>query len=172
MWTSIVVLSLAAMVGGSDHRTSTCAFTISHAGAPAQVLGSNEATSRASVMTQRDSPLAIVAADLSGVALTAGSGSFERSGRHVLDVKNVSDKVITKARVTVMVGFGPGSGVGSGFKLQRPLAPGEQTRLEWKSGLGRGSEATSEGVSVVALVEEVQISGCLYRPSQTWPNSR
>lgn len=155
--------------GASDGRLY---FSISQVSSRAQVIGINESADRASVMTQPDSPLAILSADFGSLIVNAGIGWFERSGRHVLDVKNVSDKVITRARVVVMVGFGPRSGVGSGFKLDRPLAPGEQTRLEWKSGSGRGSEDTDEDVSVVALVDEVQMPECVYRPSQAWPNLR
>lgn len=172
MWTSIVALSLAALVGAENNRTTTCTFAVSQVVGPTRVMGTNEAAARGSVMAQPDSPLAILAADLSGLSMTASTGSFERSGRHVLDVKNVSDKVITAAKVVVMVGFGRSSGVGSGFKLPVPLAPGEQTRLEWNSGTGRGSEATTDDVSVVALVEEVQVAGCLYLPSQSWPGRR
>jgi hypothetical protein len=172
MRTSVLAVVLCAMMTGGTavaERQSGCSFAISHAVGSPEVLGGNEAAGRASVMAQPDSPLAILRADLGGVELTTGTGSFSRIGRHVLDVKNVSDKVITHARVMVRVGFGPSSGVGSGTKLARSLQPGEQARVEWKSGTGRGTDPTAEEVSVVALVEEVQLPGCTYRPSEAWP---
>ena len=172
MRTSVLAMAVCAVMASGPavaDRTAGCSFAISPETGSPQVVGGNVAASRASIMAQPDSPLAILKADLSGVELTTSAGWYSRTGRHVLDVKNVSDKVITDAEVMVRVAFGPNSGGGSGTKLGRPLQPGELARIEWKSGAGRGTDGTGREVFVIALVEEVQMAGCTYMPSQTWP---
>lgn len=166
----VIAIAVSAASTGVAHRTSACTFVISAQNGEPEIAGDNEAARRAWVMTQPDSPLAILRVDLSDVALYAGDGYYSRSGRHVVDVKNISDKVITEAQVMVRVAFSVASGGGSGMKLGRPLQPGEQARIEWKSGSGRGSHGTEREVSVVALVREVQTAACTYRPSQAWPS--
>ena len=140
-----------------------------------EIVGAPDAIARARVMTQPDSPLAIVRLDLSGINLVAGPGSFERTGRHAVDVRNVSNQVLTDAEVMVHVVIGEtggGSGVGSGRKTGRPLRSGEQIRIEWTPGTGRGSNATTDEVSIVAVVRQVRMAGCSYVPSQAWPVSQ
>ena len=78
--------------------TSGCTFAIAPPISAAVVAGDNDAARRASVMAQPDSPLRILGVDLSGLVLDAGYGSFTRHGRHVMDVQNVSDEVISEAR--------------------------------------------------------------------------
>jgi hypothetical protein len=119
-------------------------------------------------MDQPDSPVAITSLDVSGMQLTQTGGAFTRSGRHVAHIRNVSNRTIVEAEVVVYVGFGPRSGVGSGSKWRQPLQPGQSAKLEWVAGTGRGSIAGAERVSVVAVVEEVVIEGCIYRPSKRW----
>ena len=167
----IGVLTWVALTSGNAplEQTADCRFSISHAAEPAAIIGVADATVPAFIMRQPDSPLAIMAADLSGVSMTAAPGAFTRSGRHVVDVKNVSTSVITQARILVKTGVSSGSGVGSGAKLSRPLQPGEQTRIEWRSGNGRGSDRAGREVFVMVLIEEVQTPGCTFKPSQSWP---
>ena len=164
-----VLCAATAGAAPSPAGSGGCDFSVVSQAGRAEVIGGNEAAGRASVMVQRDSPLAILRADLTGVVMTAAEGAFTRSGRHVLEVKNVSDKIITNARLSVRVGFGPAGGVGSGVKLGRSLQPGEQARIEWTSGTGRGTHGSGEQPAVVALVEEVQFAGCTYHPSEAWP---
>jgi hypothetical protein len=121
------------------------------------------------IMVQPDSPLPILRVDLSGPVLSTAAGSFERSGQHVVDVKNVSDRVLTDAEVSVHVGSSYASGISSGVKLGRSLRPGERTRLSWKSGAGRGQGETDDPVSVTVMVGVVKSAGCTYKPSQSWP---
>jgi hypothetical protein len=83
--------------------------------------------------------------------------------------RNVSNEVVSIARVMVHVGFGFQNGVGSGSHGRRPLQPGEETRIEWKPGPGRGrSPLMNADVSIVAFVDEVRTASCTYRPSQAW----
>ena len=147
---------------------SGCTFDIAPAVYAPEVVGDNEAARRASVMTQPDSPLRILRVDLSGVDVKAGAGWFTRSGRHAIDVQNVSEQVISDARVTVKVGFSSRSGVSSSIKLRRPLKPREHARIDWNGGPGRGNIGTGADVFAMALVEEVETADCSYRPSQTW----
>jgi hypothetical protein len=91
------------------------------------------------------------------------------TGEQAVVLRNVSDQFITGATVMLRAGFGPKSGAGSGQRAGR-LAPGEQTRIAWKSGRSRGTSGSgSAGASIVAIVEEVTTDSCTYRPSQSWP---
>ncbi len=175
MIVAAVIVCTVAVSGvrvGAD-STSPCTFNLSADRPAPEIVGAPDVIARARVMTQPDSPLAIVRVDLSGVNLVAGPGSFEESGRYAVDVKNVSGQVLTDAQVSVHVVFGHGgSGVGSGFKVGRPVRPAEQARIEWKSGPGRGTHGTTEEVSVVAMVGWVTSAACKYMPSQAWPITR
>lgn len=163
-----LVAALIVAVPQSEPHT-LCAFTISRDAEAPQITGAPEVVSRTSVLHQPDSPLAIVAVDLSGMQLATAPGTYIRSGREAVVVKNVSDRILTDARVRVFVGFGPDSGGGIGSKLKQPLRPGEQVRLEWSSN-GQGNHpSTSDELVVVASVQEVTTEGCVYRPSQSWP---
>src|SRR5690606_34601667 len=137
-----------------------------------EVVGNNDAANRALVMTQPDSPLRILRVDLSGIDVKGGPGWFTRSGRHAIDVLNVSEQVIVEASVSVHVGFSSKGGIRSGMKLRRSLKPGEHARIEWSSGSGRGSIGSDAEPLVIVLVEEVETADCTYRPSQAWPDPR
>jgi hypothetical protein len=168
-----MVAPLAALIvavpQGEPH--TLCTFTISRDAEPPQITGAPEVVSRTSVMHQPDSPLAIVAVDLSEMQLATPPGTYTRSGREALVVKNVSDRILTNARVRVFTGFGRRSGGGHGSRLKQPLRPAEQVPLEWSS-KGQGNHpSTSDDVVVVASVEEVTTEGCVYRPSQSWPTT-
>ena len=148
-----------------------CSFTARQPTATAPIAGPQELVRSASIMTQPDSPLAIVRLDISGTELQSAGGTFSRAGSFAMDVQNVSDQTITDASVSVFTGVGPSSGIGSGKKLGRALAPGETARVEWRAGSGRGSIASDRQVASVARVEQVVFSSCIYRPSQSWPAS-
>ncbi len=151
--------------------TRAPSFTFNILAEPAlpQIVGAPDAKERTSLMTQPDSPLAILRVDLSDTTLNDSGDAFETGGRYVIDVKNVSDRLLTDAEVWIRVGTGTRSGVGTGHKVGRALQPGEQARVEWKSGTGRGGGGAGRDVSVVALVEFVTTPGCTYKPSQAWP---
>lgn len=167
---ALMVCAVMASGGaGFADSPSGCTFQIAPRTPSPEILAAPFMKERAMVMAQPDSPLAILSVDLTGLTLNVSGGSFDRSGQHAMDVKNVSDQVLTDAEVRVHVGSGPASGVGSGFKVGRPLHPGEQTRIEWKSGDGRGYSGTDDAVSVVAMVDLVKSAGCTYKPSQAWP---
>jgi hypothetical protein len=166
MRTYIAAAALCAVMTsgeiGRANRSAGCSFSLSAEATAPEIVRGTDLPARASVMAQPDSPLAIVRVDFSGMKVTTGGGSFTRTGRHVVDVKNMSDQVLTGARVMVRVGFGASSGIGSGATLGRPLQPGEQARIEWKSGSGQGNSATTDELSIVAMVEEIKTAGCTY----------
>ena len=167
----VVLACTVPASGQTDYggRPPACAFAIAPGRVSPEIIAATPVKERALVMAQPDSPLAIVRLDLSGVALRVAGGWFNTRGRHAIDVKNVSDQTITDARVMVRVGTGPASGTGTGFKMDGPLHPGEETRIEWASGPGSGASGTDALVSVVALVELVRTAACTYKPSQAWP---
>jgi hypothetical protein len=168
-FTLMLAAIVTAAVVGRAEPDDGCTFTLSGESPPELITGSGTA-GRAWIMAQPDSPLAIRRVDLTGLKVIGVTGSFTRSGRHVVEVKNVSDAVITDARVSVYVGFSPGSGIASGTRVGRALQPGEHIVLDWKSGSGRGSVGADDETSVVARVTEVTTPGCTYRPSQSWPS--
>ncbi len=173
-----LMVGLAAMLTGTVLRSAraglagqppSCTFSIASEPASPEIVAAPGVKERAWVMAQPDSPLAILRVDLSDTTLIVSGSAFETGGRHVVDVKNVSDRLLTDAEVWIRAGTGPRSGVGSGHKVGRALRPGEQARIDWKSGAGRGGDGAGGNVSVVALVDFVVTPGCTYKPSQAWP---
>jgi hypothetical protein len=167
----VTLILLATMTAGAGRaEPNGCTFRVSPESSPPDLMTGPDTTARAWIMAQADSPLAIRRADLTGLNVNGVTGSFTRSGRHVVEVKNVSDAVITDARVSVHVGFSMQSGIASGSRISRPLQPGDRAVLDWKSASGRGSIGADDDVSIVVLVTEVTTPGCTYRPSQSWPS--
>jgi hypothetical protein len=81
-----------------------CDFVLSTEPQTVQIVGSPEVTMRTSIMRQPDSPLAILAVDLSSMQLTAAPGTFSRSGRAAVVVKNVSDRILNAGVVKCLPG--------------------------------------------------------------------
>jgi hypothetical protein len=170
---AILVAAVGIPSGTTLPETDTvCTFSVSEKHPAADIVGAPDVVARTRVMTQPDSPLSIVRVDLSGYSLAAGPDWFEESGRVAFDVKNVSGEALADAVVWLRNTFdatGGGSGVGTGHKVKRALRPGEHTRVEWRSGPGRGAHPGAGEVAIVALVESVTAADCVYRPSQRWP---
>jgi hypothetical protein len=160
----------AAGTGAGTDPVRPCSFQLSTA-PPAQIVAPEDIAQRAWVMLQPDSPIAVVRVDLGGLRLNGGPSSFQRSGHYVVDVTNVSDQIITEAEVMIHVGFGQGSGVGAGHKVPS-LNPGEQVRVEWKAGTGRGTTPMDAEPVIVTLVSSAKTRTCTYKPSQSWPSAQ
>jgi hypothetical protein len=78
-----------------------------------EIVGEAPILSRASVMVQPDSPLAIVRLDLSRMQLSAGRGWYTTGGQYTVDVKDLSDRILIDARISVRASFVSGTGGGS-----------------------------------------------------------
>ena len=169
------VVLCAAFICGDQlfaGTASDCSFRIAAQTLSPAIVGEQEVTGRARIMAQPDSPVAIVRLDLTHMGLTVGGGTFEARGRYVVDVINISDRALTDVLVNVWVGFARASGTGSGFRLGRTLQPGAKARIEWSSGVSRGtSDRSDDIVSIVGLAAEVKTAGCTYKPSQSWPSA-
>lgn len=104
------VLACAVLASGGTsfaNRSSACTFNISPEAASPEIVAADPVKERARVMVQPDSPLAILRVDLIGMTPSVAGGSFVTGGRYAMDVKNVSDQVLTSAQVQVQVGTGP-----------------------------------------------------------------
>jgi len=167
----LVVLLLCGVSGTQESLAPTvepCSFKMSPEQIRPQILAPPDVMDRIVVIPQPDSPLAILRADLTNMRLAIWPGSSdEQPAAYTLDVKNVGDQPILAADVSVFIGrFG--SGHGSGGKLGRPLAPGQQTRIAWRTGGGHGTGPASDEPAVTVFVEHIKTAPCDYRPSQRW----
>lgn len=144
----------------------SCHFAVSRQSQPPEIHGPEEIVSRARVLIQPDSPVALLSVDLSPMTLTVGGAWFERSGGYSALIKNVSDRVLTQVAIFVRI-RGKNGHIGSGAHWNTPLQPGETTRLVARTGRGNGTAPDGE-VEVVTYVDSVETSGCVYKPSQSW----
>lgn len=162
-------ISLAWLQGATSPLggAGSCRFAVSqHAQAP-EIRGPEVLLSRARVLIQPDSPVARISVDLSPMTLTVAGEWFERSGGFGAVIKNVSDRVLTRATVVVRIRAKNGW-IGSGADWKTPLQPGETARLVARGGRGNGTAPDGE-VEIVAYVDSVEAAGCVYKPSQSWP---
>jgi hypothetical protein len=150
-----------------SRTTGSCHFAVSRQSQPPEVKGPEEIVSRARVLIQPDSPVALLSVDLSPMTLTVGSAWFERSGGYSALIKNVSDRVLTQVVIFVRI-RGKNGHIGSGAQWKTPLHPGETVRIVAHAGGGDGTAPDGE-VEVVTYVDSVETSGCVYKPSQSWP---
>jgi hypothetical protein len=145
----------------------SCQFAVSRQSLPPEIHGPENIVSRARVLIQPDSPVALLSVDFSQMTLTVGGASFERSGGYSALIKNVSDRVLTQVEIVVRI-RGKNGHIGSGTHWKTPLAPGETARVVARTGRGNGTAPDGE-VEVVTYVDSVETSGCVYKPSQSWP---
>ena len=145
----------------------SCHFAVARQSQPPEIHGPDEIVSRARVLVQPDSPVALLSVDLSPMTLTVSSAGFESSGGYSVLIKNVSDRVLTEVAIFVRI-RGKNGHIGSGTHWKTPLQPGETARVVARSGRGNGTAPDGE-VEVVTYVDSVETSGCVYKPSQSWP---
>src|SRR5437879_120195 len=83
-----------ALLGGIGHEQETCGFNLLPASTETvKVIGSATVTSRFQIIKQADSPIEIVAADLTGVSFQASDGEYRFEQRSAaFDVRNRSDQ--------------------------------------------------------------------------------
>ena len=140
-----------------------CRFSVSAVTARPELVAPTGPVSRAYVLPQPDSPIAIVRADLSGITVNGGTGGFDAQGPYTLDVRNVSDRAVN--RLEVRVHFRTRQGwIAPGMSWTRAIEPGAVATLK---GSARGSGTAPGGeIEVVVLVDSVELGDCLYKPAQ------
>jgi hypothetical protein len=165
------VLIFATWIGGIAwepvDETTPCTFNVPASRPAPEIVGPSDLTQRVRVMTQPDSPIAIVRLDVTEVNLATGPGWFEKSGSYTIDIRNISTEMLTDASVILHFRIGEG-GAGSGRHARRPIRPGEQLRLDGKMGAGRGTGHSDREATITAVVDWVTTAGCKFKPSQTW----
>src|SRR2546425_1178289 len=136
----LAVVGLYGAFGSSavSDASLDCQFAIVPEARAPQIRGPSDITSRAIVMHQPDSPVAVVGVDLTGMNLVAGSGFYEVSGRYSVTIKNISDRALQHVQVRVSIGSRMGA-VGGGVGSPRPLEPGATAHINFRSGRGGGT---------------------------------
>ena len=147
-----------------------CGFNITPESAPPQIVGPEHIVSRVRVISQPDSPVAVVGADFGEFVLNVGGGGFTSSGPLGLTIKNISDQTLQRVTLNLSVQAKNGS-AGLGLTTKRALAPGQTVRVQGRSGGGQGT-APGGDVIVALTVEYVETADRRYKPSQTWPLPR
>jgi hypothetical protein len=171
---AVLMISSLAIAAPASDIPPGCEFSVPRSRPVTEIVGAPELAARVHVMAQSDSPLAIVRVDLTGVKLATGPGWYEESGTYGMDVRNISNRAVTDAAVTVLIRYGNAgivaneSGSGAGMAARRPIAAGEQLSLTIKSGPGWGTVRTDAEAMFVALVDWIKTPTCTYKPSQTW----
>jgi hypothetical protein len=126
---------------------------------------------RARVLSQPDSPVAVLSVDLSQLVLTTGGSSYDYDGTFGIQIRNVSDRLIKSAMVSLFF-WSELEGGGRHIGLNHALAPGDAA---WLAGGGSGyawrlGHDMDENLALRVAVESVEIDGCIYRPAQARPN--
>ena len=146
-----------------------CRFSVSGASAaPAIQAGSISVPVR--VLAQPDSPAAITAIDLRKMVLIVGESGFQfyATGPLPIDVGNVSDRPLTRVDIVVQVRMNDGS-AGTVGTIRLPIQPGSSAHMDLQIGSGAGTFASKSTVEVVVFIDAAEMSGCRYKPAQSWP---
>lgn len=158
---------LSATLLGSPLATqapSGCHFSLTDVVEPARLVGASAVVARAHVASHPGAPVSILTVDLTGAeALSSGS----TLGSYGVEIRNVSDQIVSRIGVVLYAGAGNNwGGIGGGSDM--PLAPGKAV---WIRGNGavRLVPKESEQPKFLAVVESVHLGACIYRPAQVIP---
>jgi len=113
---------------------------------------------------------AITAIDLRKMVLIVGESGFQfyATGPLPIDVGNVSDRPLTRVDIVVQVRMNDGS-AGTVGTIRLPIQPGSSAHMDLQIGSGAGTFASKSTVEVVVFIDAAEMSGCRYKPAQSWP---
>jgi hypothetical protein len=167
----VVLLSLATFVvlhvpqNVTLAPTARCQFSIVHRAPSAQVSGAEDLIGRVRLVAQPDSPVAITALDFSETNLVVGTGAYEHTGSHSVEVLNISDHVVSDVHIMIGVRH-PRGGTGGGILFPERIAPGDRAHRRVRQGRAHGTgDYAAEDVVLEAFVQKVTVGGCRYQPS-------
>jgi hypothetical protein len=101
----------------------------------------------------------------------SGTGeNYSKWGDYSVEVKNVSDHVVTNVAVRIVVRT-PASSDGTGRTLTTPL-PGAVATVRGRAGRGEGTGPGHSGDLVLyLLIASMDMPGCTYEPAKSWPRA-
>jgi hypothetical protein len=172
MFFASLTVALVAMqaIPRTPPGEQACAFRLFKPPTRLSLVGSPDLVRRARVLPQPDSPVAVLSVDLSQLVLTTGGSSYDYDGKFGIQIRNVSDRVIKSAMVSLLF-WSELEGGGRHTGLNHALAPGDAA---WLAGGGNGyawrlGHDMDENLELRVAVESVEIDGCIYRPAQARP---
>jgi hypothetical protein len=173
---SVVVMALAS--GPAADSTSVSPhedrwrFSLKQGGPSPTVVGADDITSRVRFVAQPDAPVVVTRLDLTDSVFVAGGGSYTWEPRYSVEIMNVSDQTVGKVDVMVRT-FCDGSGAGAGTTVTGPIQPSQRASSKAALGRAQGTQPScTTDVQLLVLVDAVEFSDCLYKPSQTLPRPR
>jgi photosystem II stability/assembly factor-like uncharacterized protein len=171
---AVVVAGGILISGGHGDAQEPCVFQVepSSARRPAQIVRRESTTLQVRILTQTDSPVDVVAIDLSGLILASSDNgySYHSDGPLAVEVRNRSDRTLNYVSVSVLVGTC--RLVGGQGSLVRPrrlaLAPGAVAHLEIPLGGGGGVLSAPSDLEVFVWISSVEFGSCVYRPAMAF----
>jgi hypothetical protein len=166
-WKTFGLVALVAAIGARPAiaQSPDCAFNIVQSAPRPELSGSDDITSRSYVITESESPVAILRIDLSEVVR-----DDDRDGLHSIggvvqaEIQNISDQTIDEIWIQVchrLAASRTGWGCG-GHATLSALAPGE--RLAY-NGLSPTEAVKLEArYQTLVSVESARFGACVYRP--------
>ena len=164
---SILIATASIQSPGSfrDLGGNACKFNLSSSQSQPQVVGPADIVERIVFLTQKDSPVEILAADFTDATLDVADAYFEFRDGHKFKIRNRSDRTVYRVDVMGYVVDQTG-GIGAGAVLEGELPPGGTAILRVAGGHGGGG--TDDGqVKVLVGIESVSFDDCTYWPSRS-----
>jgi hypothetical protein len=167
----IMALGVSQVAEPTRSTKAACAFRVPKELPRSSLIGSHDLVRRVRVLPQPDSPITVLSVDVSQLQLNTVSSSYDYDGRFGIRIRNISDRVIKSAIVSLSFWSETG-GAGRLTNLNHRLAPGDAV---WLAGGGDGGawrlgHDMEESLELRFAVESVAMDGCTYRPAQARPN--
>jgi hypothetical protein len=168
---SVAVALLVATVAARGYAQERCDFDLRPSASEPRIIASEPVLSRSRVLEQPGSPVEIVAADLSGLALSLTDDGFSYHSEALgsVEIHNRSDQQIQFVNVALLVGscriIGPGGSIARPRRVALP--PGGTVRIETQFGSGGGIATDANPIGVFVWVSRVELRNCIYQPAVT-----
>jgi hypothetical protein len=171
---AVAVAVVAAIPAGaqSPRTAAPCGFSLSGTAGTPRVTGPDDLVAWLTVVPQPDSPVDIIAVDLTKMAVSIEGSSYreDRGSEYSVSLRNRSDQPVSQVDGMVLfrvVGQrGDGAG-GTGWSWKGTLMPGETVRTVSRSGGGSGRNAEGD-VTLSTTVDRVVFKDCVYEPSKSY----
>ena len=142
-----------------------CAFELTGAASTPTVTGPADIVNRVQFLRQDPAPVRILQADFTGASLSIG-GSLTFTDKYLLEVVNVSDKVVTLVHPFVQLLTAGGGAMGGGPIVRGQLAPGERRWIRNEGHVAHGIAPVEDDVRIRVSIAAVKLEGC------TWEDRR
>lgn len=153
-----------------EQKSASCGFAVQGESAEPTIKGPDELVPLVYVVEQPDSPIEVVAVDLTGMWLTIAHEQHTEHDCARYRVRNRSDRTIQKFEIMLMLSTTGGAGGGSATLSSSALSRGQAVDVESCGGGGNGS-AQDNYVRLLVYVDKVDFEDCHYKPSLRIPHS-